>query len=156
MGEGKSRLEAQVLAVLDMGQGVAQPLEKMQVHLAAARPGERPVETETVLRQVIAREKDGSLSRFRDLPGALEGLPESKAEEWRAHFHVPIFAEKFDLLSSTQDEITEVLLLQKKKPFAQHLEVETYTWEVLPADLRLPLQDSIIRELEWVKRILED
>ena len=108
------------------------------------------------LHQVIAKTRDGSLLRYPDLPEALKEKDNPSVNEWRAHFHVPIFAEKFDLLSSTQDEITEVLSLQKKEPFTNHLEVETYTWEVLPAHLRLPLQDSIIRELEWVKRILED
>ena len=108
------------------------------------------------LHQVIAKTRDGRLLRYPDLPEALKEKDNPSVNEWRAHFHIPIFAEKFDLLSSTQDEITEVLSLQKKEPFTNHLEVETYTWEVLPQDLRLPLQDSIIRELEWVKRILED
>jgi hypothetical protein len=107
------------------------------------------------LHQVVARTRDGRLLRYPDLPEALKEKDNSSVNEWRAHFHVPVFAEKFDLLSSTQDEIAEVLSLQKKEPFTNHLEVETYTWEVLPQDLRLPLQDSIIRELEWVKRILE-
>ena len=51
---------------------------------------------------------------------------------------MPIFAEKFGVLSSTQDEIKEVLLLQKISPFTNHLEVETYTWEVIPTELKLP------------------
>jgi hypothetical protein len=58
-------------------------------------------------------------------------------------------------LSSTQDETAEVLSLQKQKPFTQHMEVETYTWEVLPAELKLRLPDSIARELEWVKNMLD-
>ena len=107
------------------------------------------------LHQVVAKTRDGKLLRYPDLPEALRDKDNPSVNEWRAHFHVPIFAEKFDLLSSTQDEITEVLSLQKKEPFTNHLEIETYTWEVLPQGLRLPLQDSIIRELEWVKKILE-
>lgn len=107
------------------------------------------------LHQVIAKTREGKLLRYPDLPEALKEKDNPLVNEWRAHFHVPIFAEKFDLLSSTQDEITEVLSLQKKEPFTNHLEVETYTWEVLPQNLRLPLQDSIIREIEWVKKILE-
>ena len=110
----------------------------------------------TYLHQVVAKTTSGKLLRYPDLPQALKEKDNPLINEWRAHFHVPIFAEKFGLLSSTQDEISEVLSIQKKQPFTQHLEVETYTWEVLPADLRLPLQDSIIRELEWVKRILEN
>jgi hypothetical protein len=96
------------------------------------------------------------LIRYPDLPEALNDNEHPLIQEWRAHFHVPIFAEKFGLLSSTQDEIKEVLSLQKTKPFTSHLEVETYTWEVLPAELKLPLQDSIIRELQWVKQEIDN
>jgi hypothetical protein len=109
----------------------------------------------TYLHQVIAKTADGKLLRYPDLTEALNDNERPLVQEWRAHFHVPIFVEKFGLLSSTQDEITEVLALQKIKPFTQHLEVETYTWEVLPPDLKLPLQDSIIRELQWVKQIVD-
>jgi hypothetical protein len=45
--------------------------------------------------------------------------------------------------------------MQKSKPFSNHLEVETYTWEVLPESLKMPIDQSIIRELNWVKEILE-
>ncbi len=31
-----------------------------------------------------------------------------------------------------------------------HLEIETYTWDVLPAGLKMDLADSIAREYEWV------
>ena len=110
----------------------------------------------TYLHQVIAKTTDGKLLRYADLPDALMENNQHHTREWRAHFHVPIFTEKFGLLSSTQDEIIEVLSLQKMSPFTQHLEVETYTWEVLPRELKLPLQDSIIRELQWVKQILDN
>lgn len=108
------------------------------------------------LHQVVAKTKGGKLLRYPDLSVALNEKDNSIFSEWRAHFHVPVFAEKFGLLSSTHDEIEEVLSLQKKEPFTQHLEVETYTWEVLPQSLRLPLQDSIIRELQWVRKILDN
>lgn len=108
----------------------------------------------TYLHQVVAKTTDGELLRYADLPDALKDN-DRRYLEWRAHFHVPVFAKKFGLLSSTQDEITEVLTLHKMKPLTKHLEVETYTWEVLPSELKLPLQDSIIRELQWVKDILD-
>jgi hypothetical protein len=110
----------------------------------------------TYLHQVVAKGTDGKLLRYPDLSFALKEIENPLMEEWRAHFHVPIFAEKFGLLSSTQDEIMDVLSIQKKSRFTNHLEVETYTWEVIPAELRLPLQDSIIRELHWVKQTLEN
>ncbi|WP_295711143.1 metabolite traffic protein EboE [Mucilaginibacter sp.] len=103
----------------------------------------------TYLHQVIARLADGNLLRYADLPEAL--MATDDAEEWRAHFHVPVFLEDFGLLQSTQADIVKVLGIQKNSPFTNHLEVETYTWGVLPDAMRIPLTQSIIRELEWVK-----
>lgn len=109
----------------------------------------------TYLHQVIARKKDGTLVRYPDLSDALAEGQNPAVEEWRAHFHVPIFVEDMGLIQSTQSDITEVLNLHKNNPFTAHLEVETYTWEVLPTALKAPLNDSIIRELAWVKNLLE-
>ncbi|WP_293743751.1 metabolite traffic protein EboE [uncultured Pedobacter sp.] len=106
------------------------------------------------LHQVIAKKNDGSLIRYPDLKEALAESKNYAVEEWRAHFHVPIFVEDMGLIQSTQSDITAVLNLQKTNPFTDHLEVETYTWEVLPTALKAPLNDSIIRELDWVKKIL--
>ncbi len=105
------------------------------------------------LHQVVAKKNDGTLTRYPDLPEALDDET-NVANEWRAHFHVPIFVEKFGLLASTRDEIVDVLSIQKNNPFTKHLEVETYTWEVLADDLKLPIGDSISRELKWVQQIL--
>lgn len=106
----------------------------------------------TYLHQVIARLADGSLLRYPDLPEALAAT--DNAKEWRAHFHVPVFSQDFELLQSTQSDIIKVLHIQGQNPFTNHLEVETYTWEVLPDALKIPLNQSIIRELEWVKHQL--
>ncbi|MEO6150044.1 MAG: metabolite traffic protein EboE [Mucilaginibacter sp.] len=106
----------------------------------------------TYLHQVIARAHTGELMRYPDLPDAL--LLADDAAEWRAHFHVPVFLEDFGLLQSTRADIETVLDIQLKNPFTRHLEVETYTWEVLPEALKAPIAKSIIRELEWVKNKL--
>jgi hypothetical protein len=109
----------------------------------------------TYLHQVIARKKDGSLEYFADLPPALEKANDPDMVEWRSHFHVPLFIEDYGLLQSTQEEITTVLDLQMMQPFSTHLEVETYTWDVLPQELKLPIAQSIIREMQWVKTALK-
>ena len=109
----------------------------------------------TYLHQVIARKKDGSLEYFADLPPALEKANDPDMVEWRSHFHVPLFIEDYGVLQSTQEEITTVLSLHKKQPFSNHLEVETYTWDVLPQELKLPIAQSITREMEWVKGALK-
>jgi hypothetical protein len=109
----------------------------------------------TYLHQVVARNTGGSLIRYKDLPEALDDSLNPNVKEWRAHFHVPVFVEDLQLLRSTQSDIVEVLNIQKSRPFTDHLEVETYTWEVLPESLKMPIDQSIIRELNWVKGILE-
>lgn len=106
------------------------------------------------LHQVVSKMQDGNLVRYPDLPEALMDKRET-ANEWRAHFHVPVFVKDFGLLASTQDEIIEVLTIQKHHPFTQHMEVETYTWEVLPEHLKLPVGESICRELKWVQQLLD-
>lgn len=103
----------------------------------------------TYLHQVVAQNDEGELLRYPDLPEALLAFNKNHVE-WRSHFHVPLFVNDYGLLQSTQDDIREVLRLQREKPFTKQLEVETYTWEVLPEDLKMRLNDSIGRELEWV------
>jgi len=106
------------------------------------------------LHQVVAKKDNGELLRYPDLPEALQDYNNTAVIEWRAHFHIPIFADNFGLLQSTQNDIVKVLKKQKQKRFTNHLEIETYTWEALPQELKLPLQESIIRELDWVKKVL--
>ncbi len=102
------------------------------------------------LHQVVSRRNDASFARFPDLPQALAAAPDELCEEWRVHFHVPVFAETFDRLGSTQFNIREILDLHQRSPVSRHFEIETYTWDVLPPSLKLGLADSIIREYEWV------
>lgn len=103
----------------------------------------------TYLHQVVARNAAGDLLRYPDLPEALAAF-NPKHVEWRSHFHVPIFVSDYGRLQSTQEDIAEVLRLQKEEPFTEQMEAETYTWEVLPEDLKMPINDSIVRELKWV------
>ena len=108
----------------------------------------------TYLHQVVARNTEGGLLRYRDLPEALADSENPLVNQWRAHFHVPVFIEDLGLLQSTQADIIEVLKIQRSKPFTEHMEIETYTWEVLPDSLKVPVDQSIIRELNWVREIL--
>ena len=110
----------------------------------------------TYLHQVVAKTDEGKLFRYRDLPEALAETLHNGVCEWRAHFHVPIAEKQLGLLESTQDAISEVLQIQKQHPFTNHLEVETYTWEVLPPELKMPLADSITREMNWVIHCLDN
>ena len=110
----------------------------------------------TYLHQVVTRQEDGSLNRYPDLPEALDHAKDPSTREWRSHFHVPLFVKDYGVLQSTQSDIQKVLLIQKQKPFSAYMEVETYTWEVLPAKLRVPIQESVVRELRWVEALLSE
>ena len=102
------------------------------------------------LHQVIQRNRDGLLTRYADLPDALPSIGDPEAQEWRIHFHVPVFLDQYESFSSTQGTITDTLALLADRGFTNHLEIETYTWDVLPADLKGELPAMISRELEWV------
>lgn len=110
----------------------------------------RPFAESTYLHQVIEQFSDGKLARYRDLAVALPSLEQSSAIEWRTHFHVPIFIKDYQFLQSTQDHIIEVLQLLQTFPICHHLEIETYTWDVLPSPMKLDLLTSIEREYRWV------
>ncbi len=93
-----------------------------------------------------------------DLDRALGGeLP--KQGEWRVHFHTPVHDGGG---RSTQPELIETLavLLGGPRPVTRHLEVETYTWSVLPADRRPAGEDGLVAglvaELTWVRERLEE
>ncbi len=115
----------------------------------------RPFDEPVYLHQVVARGGDGTLERFLDLPEALARIEENRGKEWRIHFHVPIFLERLEAFSTTQDFLREVLALHRAEPVTEHLEVETYTWDVLPAAQReVAVSAAIARELNWVRERL--
>jgi sugar phosphate isomerase/epimerase len=135
------------------------PVHKLQLS-AALRVPEVNAETRvalgkfnepTYLHQVVSR-RDGRLSRNVDLPEALARGADADGEEWRVHFHVPVFLKDLGAFESTRDFLAEILALHRAEPISTHLEVETYTWDVLPEDLRRQTVDeAILRELRWVE-----
>lgn len=101
------------------------------------------------LHQTVIRTEHGILRRYADLPEALRDHPVGKGEEWRIHFHVPIFVERMPTYGTTRFFVESLLPLLDETVL---LEVETYTWEVLPLELRAETVDhSIVRELQWLK-----
>ncbi len=65
-------------------------------------------------------------------------------------FPRPALHREYDGLGSTQDYVRAVLDMARRTRFARHFEIETYTWDVLPAGLKIDLLDSIGREYRWV------
>ena len=107
------------------------------------------------LHQVVER-RGGALTRYLDLPQAFAALGDragsSEPREWRVHFHVPIFLGEIEHFSTTQDFLREILAIHRETPVSAHLEVETYTWDVLPEqDRQDDVATAIARELAWVR-----
>ena len=112
-----------------------------------------PFAESTYLHQVIARHEEG-FKHYPDLSVALQDFLTTDAREWRTHFHVPIFIPKYQLFESTQDHIVKLLQMLPDDAIANHLEIETYTWEVLPSEMKLDILTSIEREYQWVLSVL--
>jgi sugar phosphate isomerase/epimerase len=108
------------------------------------------------LHQTVAA-RDGRLTRYLDLPDAFAALRRGEAAgEWRIHCHVPLFCASYGALQSTQDVLAKLLGICRARAVAPHLEVETYTWGVLPAGLRNgDISGDIARELTWVRSQLD-
>lgn len=112
----------------------------------------RPFVEGVYLHQVVER-RDGGLTRYLDLPEALAAAAEApdEAREWRIHFHVPLFREELGRFLNTQDNVRALLAILRREPASPHLEVETYTWDVLPEEYRREdIVTAVARELEWV------
>ena len=91
--------------------------------------------------------------RFVDLPEALAaaGRDGGEAREWRIHFHVPLFRERLGRFLNTQGYLRELLARLRRETPCRHLEVETYTWDVLPEEYRQEgIVGAVAREMRWV------
>lgn len=110
----------------------------------------------TYLHQVVARSEDGATTRYPDLEDALSAIDAAPCGEWRSHVHVPLFAEGLGELKSTREQTMAALTTLRTQRFTRHVEIETYTWHVLPPRLRLDLDESIAREYEWVQGALRE
>jgi len=68
---------------------------------------------------------------------------------WRVHFHVPIHLQNIGHLQTTQHCLLEDIAALRNEGVT-NWEVETYTWSVVPQEIREGvLIDSISKELAW-------
>ncbi len=134
---GRVQLSSALRADVPAGAAAAPVLDRLRTFADA-----------TYLHQVIQR-RGGRLHHFPDLPEALLSTDEG-GSEWRIHFHVPLFTSDYDGLQSTQGDVARVLRALRDRPATTHLEIETYTWDVLPPALKGDLLESIGREYDWV------
>lgn len=113
----------------------------------------------TYFHQVIERFPDGRLQRYLDLPHALAEVrpsDEPTDSEWRIHFHIPLHHAPKPGWETTADHVTATLDWLREHPgVAAHLEMETYTWDVLPLDLKArSVVDQLAHEYEWTLKAL--
>ncbi len=104
--------------------------------------------------QTIERRADGEIVRYGDLDEALATPMEEGPQwdrEWRIHFHIPLHAEPTSLFQTTADHVKGVLDEVKRAPGScTHFEMETYTWEVMPAALKQRnVVDQLVGEYQW-------
>lgn len=105
------------------------------------------------LTQTLEKKDDGSITRFLNLEDALAAWEADPGpREWRVHIHVPVFLEDLGAFRTTRAAIVEALELHKTTPLSRQLEIETYTWDMLPQELKTgDIVDYVCREIEWVR-----
>lgn len=114
------------------------------------------------LHQTTARTRDGTVIRAKDLPDALTGERSAAflaaGGPWRVHFHVPVHRPSaIPPLATTRPDLERALGVVARGETTAHVEVETYTWDALPPEVRAEtLVESLARELEWTRGVLLD
>ncbi len=105
------------------------------------------------LHQTRVRTGDGSILRYDDIFQALIESPEGL---WRSHVHVPIDRKPPAPMETTRHELEALLRLVIERSATSHLEVETYTWNVLPREARgSDLVEDVTREINWARDVVE-
>ncbi|MEW4526433.1 metabolite traffic protein EboE [Maioricimonas sp. JC845] len=131
---------------------VASPADDADARTALARYVEP-----RYLHQTMARTADGTVHRLVDLTTQACSEPSDAflaADMWRVHFHVPVNAESLGPLQTTRGELHKALAAVNDLPYAPHLEVETYTWEVLPDGGKPDLVEGLAAELAATQELL--
>jgi hypothetical protein len=127
-----------------------------------------PFAESTYLHQVVQKGASGFV-RFTDLPdalaaegqgtdrpGGISALEAAEEREWRIHFHIPIFLNEMEGFGTTQGYLASLVELIKRDKACPYLEVETYTWDVLPAEYKtVNTATAVARELLWIRERLE-
>lgn len=138
------------------------PIVKTQV--SAALASDDPIRDQEVLDRYVeprflhqTRGRDGLSTDDLD-----EALARNDGRPWRIHYHVPIHADPVPPLRATTDVLQQALraLVGGSTAVCDHLDVETYTWGVLPPESRpssaAELAAGIAAELAYARDLLED
>ncbi len=108
------------------------------------------------LHQVKGRTAAGEIRSWTELPIAIaDEKGRAGVEETRVHFHVPLFFQGNGPLASTVSTLTPDFFRELRRGATSHVEIETYTFDVLPEDVRpADVVRSISREFAWVEEHL--
>jgi hypothetical protein len=114
----------------------------------------KPFAEGVYLHQVRGRTAGGHIAAWNDLPEALADEDgQESIEEVRVHFHVPLFFKEHGPLSSTGATLTPDFFHELRSGATNHVEIETYTFDVLPQEIHPgDVVKSIAREFEWVSK----
>jgi hypothetical protein len=109
--------------------------------------------TGTIYLSQTTERRDGVLTRFLNLEDAIAAWEvDPGPREWRTHFHVPVFLKDLGPFQTTRSGIDDALAVHARTPLSTHLEIETYTWDVLPDHLKTgDITEYVVRELEYVR-----
>lgn len=141
----------------------------LRVHpTAEVREQLRAFADDVYLHQTVVRREDGQRVIYRDLKDALAhepagpgpGLDDAHlpSPEWRIHFHIPLHSPPTEYFGNTADHLLGTLDVLAADPArCTHLEMETYTWEVLPGELKnRTVVDQLVAEYEWTLAALRE
>ena len=139
-----------------------------KIHLSSAlriRPTHESLEKlyefveEVYLHQVVISESGEVVTKIKDLDLALKyaKVKDFKVgDDWRIHFHIPLHASPGNGMMDTREHVLDTLdWLSENSDSCNHLEMETYTWEVLPPALRSSeVVEQIVKEYQWTLHAL--
>jgi hypothetical protein len=97
--------------------------------------------------------RNGVITHYLNLEDAIAAWESDPGpREWRTHFHVPVFLQDLGPFQTTRSGIDDALRIHARTPLSTHLEIETYTWDVLPEHLKTgDITEYVVRELEYVR-----
>jgi hypothetical protein len=109
---------------------------------------------DTYFHQIVTKDARDTIRRFCDLPEFLAEAAMARfdpGEEWRVHFHIPLHATPGRPFRGTTDHLLGVMDAVAAEPgLCRHFEMETYTWEVMPLELRQgSVVDQLVAEYRW-------
>jgi sugar phosphate isomerase/epimerase len=136
------------------------PIVKLQEAAALHMPEvtQRVVDTlkrysKTIYLTQTIEKRNGEFTKYLNLEDAFAAWEKDPGpREWRTHIHVPVFLDDLGQFRTTRFAIADALKFHKQKPLSRHLEVETYTWDMLPDSLKTgDIVEYVCRELDWVR-----